>query len=77
MVADNFPLDRFYVQNPNDLFERTTDDLAVDLESKVILEAHLQCAALEMPLRADDEVYFGNLLHSICAAKLIKDEDNW
>lgn len=77
MVADTFPLDQYYVQNPQDLFEKPIDDLSVDLESKVILESHLQCAAFEMPLRAEDETYFGPLLHSICETKLVKDKDAW
>jgi DEAD/DEAH box helicase domain-containing protein len=53
------------------------DELDVDWESKVILEAHLQCAANEMPLRDEDEMYFGAGMKEICASKLIKDKEGW
>ena len=53
------------------------DDLIVDLQSKVILEAHLQCAGHEMPLSVEDEVYFGPLMKDLCESKLLKDADGW
>ena len=77
LVTDNLPIDQHYVQHPNDLFDKPMNDLMVDLDSKVILEAHLQCAAQEMPLCKDDGVYFGSLLGELCDAKLSKDEDGW
>lgn len=49
----------------------------VNLDSKVILEAHLQCAAREMPLCKADDVYFGPLLAEVCDTKLSKDKDGW
>lgn len=52
-------------------------DLVVDLDSKVILEAHLQCAAQEIPLSKEDDMYFGPLLRELCDAKLSRDEDGW
>jgi DEAD/DEAH box helicase domain-containing protein len=36
--------------HPDELFERPMGELIVDIENKVVLEAHLQCAAHEMPL---------------------------
>jgi DEAD/DEAH box helicase domain-containing protein len=53
------------------------DDLIVDIESKVIIEAHLQCAAHEMPLSKDDAFYFGTSLGELCDSKLRKDKDGW
>ena len=49
----------------------------IDLDSKIILEAHLQCAAHEMPLTAEDEKYFGSNMVEICEAKLTKDKEGW
>lgn len=49
----------------------------VDLDNKVILEAHLQCAAHEMPLTAEDEKYFGATMVEICESKLRKDKEGW
>lgn len=39
--------------------------------------AHLQCAAHEMPVSAEDEVYFGPSLKHICETRLTKDADGW
>lgn len=62
---------------PEDLFDRDTEDLIIDLDSKVILEAHLQCAGHEMPLTGEDEEYFGPLTKEICETRLRKDKDGW
>ncbi|KAF8556873.1 P-loop containing nucleoside triphosphate hydrolase protein [Imleria badia] len=77
LVTDNLAIDQHYVQHPDDLFTKPMSDLVVDLDSKVILEAHLQCAAHEMPLCKDDDVYFGPLLGELCDAKLSRDKDGW
>ena len=76
-VADDLPIDQHYVHNPDELFNKPMDDLIVDLESKVILEAHLQCAGQEMPLSADDAVYFGPLMEELCKTRLSKDKEGW
>jgi DEAD/DEAH box helicase domain-containing protein len=77
LVADALPVDQHYVQAPDDLFDRPIEDLIVDLESKVILEAHLQCAGQEMPLSLEDDIYFGPLTKEICETRLTKDKDGW
>ena len=65
------------VTNPDELFDKPTDDLVVDLESKVVVEAHLQCAGHEMPVSLEDEVYFGPLMRELCETRLVKDSDGW
>ena len=77
LVADSLPLDQYYVQYPDELHNKRGDDLLVDLDSRVILEAHLQCAAFEMPLTEEDSTYFGSRLQQICDACLSKDKDGW
>jgi DEAD/DEAH box helicase domain-containing protein len=69
--------DRYFGRNPQELFESPVEDLIVDLESKVILEAHLQCAGHEMPLCLEDGAYFGPLTREICETKLQKDDEGW
>ncbi|ESK96811.1 dead deah box helicase [Moniliophthora roreri MCA 2997] len=76
-VAQNLPLDQYYVQNPKELWEGQTEDLVVDLDSEEILESHLQCAAHEMPLAPADKQYFGPMMLDICNRKLSKDKDGW
>ncbi|KAF8475426.1 P-loop containing nucleoside triphosphate hydrolase protein [Gautieria morchelliformis] len=77
LVTDNSPIDRHYAKHPEELFSEPTPDLVVDLENKVVLEAHLQCAGHEMPLSGDDEVYFGPLFREICETRLMKDNEGW
>ncbi|KXN90485.1 Putative ATP-dependent helicase HRQ1 [Leucoagaricus sp. SymC.cos] len=77
LVADPFPIDQYYVNHPEELFEQAMEDLVLDLDSPVILEAHLQCAGHEMPICREDEKYFGPLMHGICERKLLRDKDDW
>lgn len=49
----------------------------IDLDSKVIIESHLQCAGLEMPLSLEDEKYFGPFFKEICETRLKRDKDGW
>jgi DEAD/DEAH box helicase domain-containing protein len=77
LVAEDFPIDRNYVESPDKLYNQPMDDLTVDIESKIIIEAHLQCAAHEMPLSKDDAFYFGASLGELCDSKLRKDKDGW
>lgn len=78
LVADSLPIDRHYVLNPQEIFDKPMDELVIDLESDWIVEAHLQCAAHEMPVSAvEDEKWFGPLTKDICKTKLVKDKDGW
>ncbi|KAF5391897.1 hypothetical protein D9757_001704 [Collybiopsis confluens] len=75
-IAEGFPIDQYYLDKPEELFDGAVDDLVIDLDNKIILESHLQCAAHELPLCLDDERYFGPLMKEICEAKLHID-DGW
>ncbi|KAF7440973.1 hypothetical protein PC9H_001322 [Pleurotus ostreatus] len=77
LVPDMFPVDQHYLHHPEDLWDGPINDIFVDLQSEVILEAHLQCAAHEMPVSTEDEVYFGSSLKHICETRLTKDADGW
>ncbi|KAI5983784.1 DEAD H helicase [Pisolithus albus] len=77
LVADMSPLDQHYVKYPDELYNNPIEDLVIHLESTEIVEAHLQCAAHELPVSKDDTIFFGPLLFEICDKKLIKDEDGW
>ncbi|KAL4255986.1 P-loop containing nucleoside triphosphate hydrolase protein [Pleurotus pulmonarius] len=77
LVPDMFPVDQHFLNHPGDLWDGPISDILVDLQSEVILEAHLQCAAHEMPVSIEDEVYFGPSLKHICETRLTKDADGW
>ncbi|KAJ3993850.1 DEAD/H helicase [Lentinula boryana] len=76
-IAEGLPIDQYYLNNPHELFDKDTDDLLIDLDNEIILEAHIQCAAHEMPICFEDEKYFGPLLKEICKFKLHRDADGW
>ncbi|KAF8964071.1 DEAD/H helicase [Flammula alnicola] len=77
LVADPFPIDQHFVNYPSELFENSLDDLVIDVDNELILEAHLQCAGYEIPLTAEDEKWFGSSMMDICEKKLKKDADGW
>jgi hypothetical protein len=76
LVVDSI-IDEHFARHPNELYDTPTDDLLIDLDSRVIIEAHLQCAAQEMPVSLDDEVYFGPLTKELCETQLVKDAEGW
>ena len=77
LVADNLPLDQHFVQFPNDIFDKRANDLLIELDNKIILESHLQCAAHEIPLTEEDTAYFGPKLLDACESCLEKDKEGW
>ncbi|CAA7267965.1 unnamed protein product [Cyclocybe aegerita] len=77
MVADPFPVDQHYIENPSELFDASIDDLIVDTDNELILEAHLQCAGYEIPLTDADEKWFGTSMLGICERRLQKDMEGW
>lgn len=75
LVGDCFPTDQYYMQNPDEIFTKPNCELSVDLHNMLVLEGHVQCAAYEMPIRADeDEVYFGKTLGEVAEERMTKDE---
>ncbi|KAF9471178.1 P-loop containing nucleoside triphosphate hydrolase protein [Pholiota conissans] len=77
MVTEPFPIDQHFVQFPSELFDNSLDDLVLDVDNGHILEAHLQCAAHEIPLALDDARWFGPMTSEICKNKLKRDKDGW
>ncbi|KIY63164.1 P-loop containing nucleoside triphosphate hydrolase protein [Cylindrobasidium torrendii FP15055 ss-10] len=77
LMAESVPIDQHFVKNPDELWEKDPEDLVIDLESNITLEAHLQCAANEMPISVRDTIYFGSQLESVCKSRLTADADGW
>ena len=74
LVGDCFATDQHYMQNPDEIFTKPNAELQVDLTNELVIEGHVQCAAFEMPIRADeDRIYFGKQLPEVAQARLIKD----
>ncbi|KAF3941338.1 hypothetical protein ABW19_dt0203453 [Dactylella cylindrospora] len=75
LIGDKFPLDQHYMSNPDLIGSMPNPSLHIDLQSLLILEGHVQCAAFEMPIRPEeDQKYFGSSLKSLADERLVKDE---
>lgn len=75
LVGDGLPTDQHYMQNPDELFSRPNAQLRIDLDSMLVREGHVQCAAYEMPIRPEqDAQYFGRGLADMCDEKLVRDD---
>jgi len=61
LVAGTNALDQYYMRNPVDFFERSSENAVLNPKNPYILAGHLLCAAKEIPLRASDEKYFGKV----------------
>jgi DEAD/DEAH box helicase domain-containing protein len=78
LICDPFPFDQHFARNPDELFSKPQATLNLDLENELILEAHIQCAAHEIPIYlSDDEGYFGTKLAQICKERLVVDEESF
>ncbi|KAG0488924.1 hypothetical protein HPP92_007735 [Vanilla planifolia] len=59
-IAFEGPLDQYFMKFPNKLFRRSVEYCQVDGQNEKVLEQHLACAAVELPLCLQyDEKYFG------------------
>ena len=75
LLGDSFPTDQYYMNNPDEIFTKPNCELQVDLQNMLVLEGHIQCAAYELPIRADEDgVYFGKSLKDIAEERLVKDD---
>jgi DEAD/DEAH box helicase domain-containing protein len=65
LVADSNALDQYYMRNPDDFFRRTCEEAVINVSNRYIQAGHLLCAAREIPLKYEDEKYFGSEYHAI------------
>lgn len=54
VVAGEDALDQYFARNPEDFFSRPPEKAVVNPDNEVILARHLECAAAELPLSADE-----------------------
>ncbi len=54
VVAGEDALDQYFARNPEDFFSRPPEKAMVNPDNEVILARHLECAAAELPLSADE-----------------------
>ncbi len=61
LVAGDDQLDQWFVNHPEDLFERPPEPVVVNVANPNILDPHLGCAAYEWPLAHLDERWWPDL----------------
>ncbi|NLX49515.1 MAG: DEAD/DEAH box helicase [Methanospirillum sp.] len=59
LVANEGPLDQYYMRHPDAFFGRPHERACLDPENPEVLAGHLLCAAAELPLTLSDRVLFG------------------
>jgi DEAD/DEAH box helicase domain-containing protein len=63
LVAGEDQLDQWLMAHPAELFTRPPEPAIVNPANPFVLRPHLACAAYELPLRHDDERWWGDELH--------------
>jgi DEAD/DEAH box helicase domain-containing protein len=59
LLAQDDPLDQFYMRHPEQFFARPHEHARVALENPYILTDQLRCAMCELPLHEADSLWFG------------------
>jgi DEAD/DEAH box helicase domain-containing protein len=58
LIAKPDALDQYFMKHPDDLFERPYEAALLDPDNPYVVDAHLPCAAAEMPLTCKDETFW-------------------
>jgi DEAD/DEAH box helicase domain-containing protein len=65
LIAQPDALDQYFMRHPEDFFQRSFEAAVVDPNNPEVLDAHLPCAAAEIPLSESNDLYSnGGLLAS-------------
>jgi DEAD/DEAH box helicase domain-containing protein len=65
LVAQDDPLDQFYMRHPAQFFARSHEQARVALQNPYILSDQLCCAAAELPLHDADVAWFGETMPAL------------
>ncbi len=63
LVAQDNPLDQYFMNNPDSFFGKSFENALINSENINILMPHLLCAAWEQPLSEGDSKLFGDGFH--------------
>ncbi|MBN2124301.1 MAG: DEAD/DEAH box helicase, partial [Deltaproteobacteria bacterium] len=58
LIAKPDALDQYFMKHPEDLFERSYEAAILDPHNPYVVEAHLPCAAAEIPLTLEDAPFW-------------------
>ncbi len=62
LIGLDNPLDQHFMRHPDYFFQKGVENALVNPDNPYILQAHLMCAAWELPLNSSDESFFGSSL---------------
>ena len=65
LVVGDDQLDQWYAQHPSELIGREPERAVVNPANPFVLRAQIACAAHELPLQHEDEVWFGTALDDV------------
>jgi DEAD/DEAH box helicase domain-containing protein len=65
LVAQDDPLDQFYMRHPSQFFSRSHERARIALQNPYILSDQLCCAAAELPLTDADMTWFGDTMPAL------------
>ncbi len=75
LIAFENQLDQYFMNNPKFFFDKSHENAIIDLNNEILKNAHLQCAAKELPLTSQDsEKYFNiseDTLKSLARKKIL------
>jgi len=60
LVGGQDALDQYFMNHPEELFERPPEAAVINPSNPEILKAHIGCAAYELPLTPDDRQFLGD-----------------
>jgi len=59
LVASSNPVDQYIINQPDYLFEKSTESGVIDPNNLVILMSHMKCAAFELPFKDGEKFGYG------------------
>ncbi|OZJ06860.1 hypothetical protein BZG36_00217 [Bifiguratus adelaidae] len=72
LIAETLAIDQHYMNHPDDLYSRPHANINIDWMNPLVIESHLQCAAVEQPIHIDyDRKFFGDRAEEICKEHLL------
>jgi len=74
LVAGEDALDQYFMTHPRELFTRPSEAAVVNPSNPTILDAHVACAAHELPLELSDREYLGDGMEE-AATRLVDSGD--
>jgi len=79
LVAFQNPLDQYFMHHPDVFFGKSHEHAIIDLKNPYIVSGHVMCAAAELPVKKEDEKYFGSIegiLRVLEIEQLVRDTEN-